>query len=67
MKAFYNFFWTRIQGEPVYALWVFSSGLGVAMAFGLQWSAEQVVVVTGFATAILSFVVRKKVTPINPY
>lgn len=61
-----RFFWSRIQGEPVIVMWVFSSGLSVAMAFGLQWSAEQVVVVNGFATALLSFIVRRRVEPGSP-
>lgn len=54
----------RVNGEPVLTLWVVSSFLSMGMAFGLEWSAEQVVTVNGFATAVLSFIVRQRVTPL---
>ena len=55
--------WDRINGEPVATAALITGAMNVGMAFGLQWSAEQLTVVNGFVMLVLGWLVRRKVTP----
>jgi mono/diheme cytochrome c family protein len=54
----------RIQGEPVLVLGLVTAGAALASAFGFELSAEQTAAITTFVAAVLSFVVRAKVSPV---
>jgi nitrate/nitrite transporter NarK len=53
----------RLSSEPVMVLAVVQAALGLAVSFGLGWTAEQVGTVLAFSAAILGLIARQKVTP----
>lgn len=55
----------RIMNEPVAMLTLIQAGITMAVGFGLEWSGEQVALVTTFSAAALGFIARKSVTPNN--
>ena len=55
--------WERINGEPVATAAVITGAINVGMAFGLQWTAEQVTIVNAFVMLVLGWLVRRKVSP----
>lgn len=52
--------WNR---EPALFLGLVQAALSLVLAFGVDLTAEQVAYIMGFAAAVLSLVVRSKVTP----
>ena len=54
----------RINQQPVAIMFVVSQAISVGVAFGLNWSTDQVVMVNGLVAAILSVIVWHKVSPI---
>jgi hypothetical protein len=54
----------RIKSEPVLVLGAVTSAVTAAAAFGLELSAEQVSAITALTAAVLSVIVRQKVTPV---
>ena len=51
--------------EPAVITFVISNGIALAMAFGLQLSAEQVTIIMGFVNAVFMLIVRQSVSPTN--
>lgn len=51
--------------EPALIMAAVQAVIAVAVGFGLEWSGEQVSLVTVAAAAILGLVVRQKVTPVD--
>lgn len=49
--------------EPVLVMGVIQTGLALGIGFGLALSAAQVGLILAFSAAVLSFVVRAKVSP----
>ena len=57
---------TTIWGrEPVMYMAVLQAAIALAVGFGLDWSGDQVALVTAFAAAMLGFVARSRVTPVG--
>lgn len=54
---------TILGREPVVILGVVQAIVALAVGFGLQWSGEQVALVTAASAAILGLIARSKVTP----
>lgn len=54
-----------LDREPVLTLDLIKSGLMLAVAFGLDLTAEQIALVMTFATAALSYLTRARVTPVS--
>lgn len=52
--------------EPALVLGVIQAGLALAVGFGLNLDGQQVALIMAFSAAVLSLVVRRKVTP-NAY
>jgi hypothetical protein len=55
--------WARITGEPVLVYTLVAAALSTSISFGLQLSADQVVQLNVLSLAVLSVIVRSKVTP----
>lgn len=55
----------KINSEPVLAFALVQSVIGLAVAFGLGWSAEQNAAVLTVTGALLAIVCRGRVTPVN--
>ncbi len=55
--------WDRITNEPVLTLAVIQAGLLMFVAFGLDWTNDQVALVGAFAAAVLGWIARRQVTP----
>lgn len=53
----------RLSSEPVLVLGVVQAIVALAVGFGLQWSGEQVALVTAAAAAVLGLIARSKVSP----
>jgi hypothetical protein len=51
--------------EPVAALAVIQTAVAIFVAFGLKISAEQVGAVTALSAAVLGFIARSRVTPVE--
>ncbi len=51
--------------EPVLIMAVIQAGIALAVAFGLQWTGEQVALIVAFSATVLGLIARAKVTP-NP-
>ena len=49
--------------EPVLVMAVIQAGIALAVAFGLQWTAEQVALLVAFSATVLGLIARAKVTP----
>ena len=60
MQAIFGY----LKGEPVLVMGAIQAGLGLALAFGLHISADQIAAILVFSAAALSLVVRQKVTPV---
>ena len=57
----------RVADEPARTMGVIQAGIALAVGFGLDWTGEQVALVTAFSGALLSWLVRRAVTPVaNP-
>lgn len=54
---------TFLGREPALAMGLVQTLLALLLAFGLDLTGEQVGAVTAASAAVLSFVVRSKVTP----
>ena len=54
---------TILGREPVMILAVVQAAIALAVAFGLQWTGEQVGLVVAFSAAVLGLIARSKVTP----
>lgn len=50
--------------EPVMAMALVQAAIALGTSFGLQLTGEQVGALTAFSAALLSFIVRSKVTPV---
>ena len=57
--------WTLVKKYPVRAQALTQAVLGVATAFGLQWSAQQVGAVMILSAAVLAFITEQAVTPLE--
>jgi hypothetical protein len=55
--------WARITGEPVLVYTLFAATVSTGISFGLQLTADQVVQLNILSLAVLSVIVRSKVTP----
>jgi len=53
----------RIQAEPVMTMAVIQATISMAVGFGLNWTGQQVSLVTLFGAAVLGWIARSKVTP----
>lgn len=53
----------RFREEPVLTLAVAQAAVAMFVAFGLDWSAEQVALTVAFSAALLGWVARREVTP----
>ena len=51
--------------EPALIAGAFAIALNLALSFGLQLSAEQVSLVNALVVAVLSIIVRSRVTPVK--
>jgi hypothetical protein len=49
--------------EPVMILAVVQAAIALAVGFGLNWSGDQVALVTAFSAAVLGLVARQQVSP----
>lgn len=57
----------RIGDEPVRTMGVVQSGIALGVGFGVDLSPEQFGLLVSFVAAVLSWLVRKTVTPVaNP-
>jgi len=65
MRQFLSGLWDRITNEPVMVIGVLQAGIACGAAFGLHVSAGQIAAIETFAAAILSVIVRQRVSPIN--
>ena len=54
-----------IRSEPVLVMGLIQAGLAMALGFGLSWTAQQEALVLTFAAALMSVIVRSKVSPIG--
>lgn len=52
-----------MKSEPVLIAAAINAVIAVAVAFGLNWTAEQVGLVVAAVQAIIAVIVRQKVTP----
>ena len=57
--------WGRIKGEPVVTLGLVQAGLALAVSFGLGWTPEQIGASLALTAALLSFIAREQVTPVE--
>ena len=57
--------WTLVKKYPVRAQALTQAVLGVATAFGLEWSAQQVGAVMILSAAFLAFLTEQAVTPVE--
>ena len=55
--------WERIKNEPVLFGTSIRLGLLMAMAFGLEWTAEQLAATMAFVETVIAFLTRSAVTP----
>ena len=53
----------RVRREPALVSGIVSAGIALAVAFGLDWTAEQVGAVMAVVAAILAVLTRAQVTP----
>lgn len=49
--------------EPALILGLVQAGLALAVGFGLNLDGQQVALIMGFAAALVSVIVRQRVTP----
>ncbi|CAN5749285.1 hypothetical protein BH23CHL7_BH23CHL7_17180 [soil metagenome] len=49
--------------EPVMILAVIQAAIALAVGFGLNWSGDQVALVTAFSAAVLGLIARQQVSP----
>jgi hypothetical protein len=49
--------------EPVMILAVVQAAIALAVGFGLNWSGDQVALVTAFSAAVLGLIARQQVSP----
>jgi hypothetical protein len=56
--------WQRIKEEPVYIQGIIQAALALGISFRLHLSPEQVGAILALTAAVLSFLTRKKVTPL---
>lgn len=54
--------WNR---EPALILGLVQAAIALAVGFGLRLSAEQISLLMAFTAALLAFVTRSRVTPVN--
>lgn len=54
--------WNR---EPALIMGLVEAALALFLAFGLNLSAEQVAAIVAFSAALLSVIVRQKVSPVR--
>jgi uncharacterized membrane protein YjjP (DUF1212 family) len=67
IKTAFSRLWTRVLEEPVYTQALVVAGIAMGTAFGLSWDGTQVGAVTAFSAAVLAFMTRQAVTPLeNP-
>lgn len=57
--------WTLVKKYPVRAQALTQAVLGVATAFGLDWSAQQVGATMILSAAVLAFLTEQAVTPVE--
>ncbi len=57
--------WSRVTGEPVATLAIVQMALAMFVAFGLDWTGEQVGTVVALTAALLGWVARQQVTPLS--
>lgn len=57
---------TILGREPVLIMVAIQAGLGLALAFGLNLSADQMSAVLVASAAILGLIVRQRVSPVVP-
>jgi hypothetical protein len=57
--------WGRITGEPVLTLAIIQMLVALLVSFGLNWTADQVGAVVAFSAALLGWLARRVVTPID--
>lgn len=55
----------RIKNEPALVSGFVAAVLGLVMAFGLDLSTQQVVGIESLVIAVLAFVTRQLVVPVN--
>ncbi len=63
LSALGHAIWDRITNEPVLTLAVIQAALLMFVAFGLNWTSDQVALVGAFAAAVLGWLARRQVTP----
>ena len=54
-----------IRTEPALIAGAVEAVVALAVAFGLDWTAEQVATVIAVTSALLALFVRSQVTPVN--
>lgn len=57
--------WDRITNEPVMTLALVQAALALAVTFGLRWTPEQVGAFLALTAAVLGFIARRQVTPVQ--
>lgn len=65
MKTFLDGIWSRITSEPAFTLALVQAGLALAIGFGLKWTPEQMALALAFTAALLGWITRSQVTPLN--
>ena len=56
----------RIRNEPALVVAFVAAAIALGIAFGLELTAEQQGAITAFVVAVLGFVTRSKVSPVDP-
>lgn len=51
--------------EPILFLALIATGLNLGVGFGLPVSSAQLALINTFVAAVVGFVARRKVTPVN--
>ena len=51
--------------EPVMYMALVQAGLALVVGFGLELSTEQIGLILGFSAAVLGFIARQQVTPVE--
>jgi len=60
LKAILNL----VRAQPVYTMGLVQAAIGLATAFGLGWTGQQIGAVMIFSAAVLTFITQKIVTPV---